>query len=368
VRINSRRMFLLLLSLACIVAARSATAQSLEEKLRQTTDYVPHATGTVAQLVEVAQKFKLPAGIEWIEREASEVPAPAPPHKRAVREVLEEILRGAPDYRVQTDGGLVRIYSPAAAEHPFNFLNLRLEDYSVKKGDLFAAEDQLRWAIRFTLEPEEYANGYGGGYGHGSNDVFEFPEITLEGSNLTIREVLNRIALAQGNALWVATIKGEDLQADKPWWETTSEDGDHLPITAGWNFQPLANIDELANEQLAVDLTNDEIVNQRMSTIPLILKHGLTGDSGGAMNWFSTSGFSFRYSALIEKTGENYVDLVLHLTVKRPGEIEHNFEKKVRVTRGKVAELSPEPRTRIRCYIEPRSEAMPNSSGALARP
>jgi hypothetical protein len=184
------------------VAGRGAQAQSLEEKLGTVTDYVPKAITPVDQLVEVARRFKIPMGIEWVERADTATPDKTPPsRKRSVRELIEEIASVSPEHCVEVDDGLVHIYSPTEAVHPFNFLNIRLKSYSVKEVDLFAAENQLRWAIRFTLEPEKYLNGYGSSYGHGTPHIFEIPKFTLSVSDVTIREVLNRIALAQGNAL-----------------------------------------------------------------------------------------------------------------------------------------------------------------------
>ena len=164
----------LLLWAGCGAAVRGAQAQSLEEKLGTVTDYVPKAITPLDQLVEVARRFKIPMGIEWVERADTATPDKTPPSgKRSVRELIEEIVSVSPEHFVEVDDGLVHIYSATEAVHPFNFLNIRLKSYSVKDGDLFAAEDQLRWAIRFTLEPEKYLNGYGGGYGHGAHDVFE---------------------------------------------------------------------------------------------------------------------------------------------------------------------------------------------------
>jgi hypothetical protein len=335
---------------------QSALGQLPEEKLKASTDYVPQASGTVNQLIEVAQRFKIPMAVEWVDGEATP-DEKLRSRKRSVKELLEEIIRASRDHRVEIDGALVRIYSPAVAAHPFNFLNLRIDDYFVKEGDLFAADDQLRWAIRFTLEPEKYKNGYGGGYGHGANDVFEFPKITLKGSDLTIREVLNRIAVAQGNALWVATIKGADLEAEGPWWKTIKDDdARHVPITSAWNFLPLSNIAELAQEQVAVDVMIEGLLDERMTTIPVVLEHALIGDSGGGRGGSSSAGFFYQYGASVEKAGPDFVILAVHLTVSRPGEIERKFDERVRVTRGQVTELVPAPRVRVRAYFEPCSE------------
>jgi hypothetical protein len=242
--------------------------------------------------------------------------------------------------------------------HPFNFLNIRLKSYSVKDGDLFAAEDQLRWAIRFTLEPEKYLNGYGGGYGHGAHHVFETSKFTLSASDVTIREVLNRIALAQGNALWVATIKSADLMGDEPCWKRKGVDGGDLPVTSAWHFFPLAEIPELAKEHVAIDVMIVGMLDQRMTTIPVMLEHGLAGDSGGSIGGSSSEGISYQYGASIEKLGKDFVTISVRLKVGHRGEAEFNFEEKLQVYKDHITEVRPEPRIRIRAYFEARRPAL----------
>jgi hypothetical protein len=330
--------------------ARGVQAQSLEEKLGTITDYVPKAVAPVDQLVEVAQKFKIPMGVEWVERaSAPTTDLTSLASKHSVRELIEEI---APGYSIEIADGLVRIYSPVEATHPFNFLNIQLRDYEVKQGDLFAAGDKLRWAIRFTLEPEKYMNGFNGGYGHPANHVFEIPKFTVSGSDLTIREVLNRIALAQGNALWVATIKRADLTGDEPYWKRRGVDNGDLPVTSAWHFFPLADIAELAKDRIAIDVRIAGMLDQRMTTIPVMLEEGLSGDSGGLTGGGSSEGDSYQYAAGIETIGKDYVTISVQLKVTHRGEAESKFDEKLQVYKDRITEISPEPRIRIRTYFE----------------
>lgn len=341
----------------CAVCCGAARAESLEEKLRAATAYVPESVAPVEQLIEVAQRFKIPMAIEWVERAGTITPdTRLRARKRSLRELLGEIVSISPEHRVEVAGGLVHVYSTVAAVHHFNFLNFRLKSYYVNNDDLFAAEDQLRWAIRFTIEPEKYRDGYVGGYGHGPGSVFEIPRFTLSGSDLTIREVLNQIALAQGNALWVATIKGEDLDGAEPYWKRKAPDDEDAGEIHGWRFLPLSGIDEIAREQIAVDVFIDGLLDKRMSTIPVILEHGLTAESGGAESGSTSDGDSYFYSASIEKVGKEFLTLALHLRVRRAGEAERKFDRKLHVTRRQAAEFSPEQRIKIKAYFEPRSE------------
>jgi len=256
----------------------------------------------------------------------------------------------SPEQRVEVVDGLVRIYSPDGAVHPFNFLNIRLESYDVKDVDLFDAEYRLRWAIRFALEPEEYGNGFAGGYGHPANHVFEFPKFTISVEDITVRDVLNRIALAQGNALWVVRIQSADLTGAEPHWKRITKG--QLPITSAWRFLPLAEIEELATEQLAIDVVVADVLDERMTTIPVMLEQGLTGDSGGTTGGSSSEGESFQYSASIEKLGKDFVIVSIHLKVGRKGEADFNFDEKLQINKNGVTEVRPEPRITIRAYFE----------------
>jgi hypothetical protein len=343
----------LLLWASCGAAVRSAQTESLEKKLGTVTNYVPQAAAPADQLVEVARRFKLPMGIEWVEKADTATPDKTPPSgNRTVRELIEEIVSASPGYLIEVDDGLVRIYSPSDAVHPFNFLNIQLDSYSVKDGHLFEAEDRLRWAIRFTLEPEKYRHGYGGGYGHGTPDVFQIPKFTLSSSDVTIREVLNRIALAQGNALWVATIKQAGLERDEPVWKLKGVDGGVRRVTSAWRFVPLAEIAELAQEQVAVDLTIAGLLDKRITRIPVMLDDGLSGSSGGATSVTSSEGYSYQYGVRIEKIDKDFVTLSVHLTVGHRGEGELKFEEKLQVHKGRITEVRPEPRITIRAYLE----------------
>lgn len=355
-----KALLALLLCATCFTSARAAREKSLEEKLDAMTDYVPSAEAPLDKLIEVAQKFNLPMAIEWMEGAKPYAPEKKlKAQRRSVKELLEEIARVTPEHRVEIEDGLVRVYSPQAAEHPFNFLNIVLDSYQIKDGDLFDAEDSLRWAIRFTLEPEKYRNGFGGGYGHTPGDVFEFPKFTLSATDATIRDVLNRIALAQGNALWVAEIRNDDLQGSEPFWKKGADEddeGNERPVTSAWHFYPLSEIPELAKEQLAVDVRIEGMIDQRMSTIPVILEHGISANSDGNMGIGSSDGYSVGYSASVEKIEKETITLTVNLTVRRRAEAERKFTEQLEVTRGQVTERQPERGISIRAFIEPRTE------------
>jgi hypothetical protein len=158
--------------------------------------------------------------------------------------------------------------------------------------------------------------------------------------------------LAQGNALWVATIKSTDLEHDEPFWKRKGVDGGQLPVTSRWHFFPLAEIAELAEEQVVIDVTIAGLLDQHIATMPVMLDHGLYENSGGSGGGSSSEGSSYRYSASIEKMGKDFVTVSVHLKVDRRGEAEFKFDEKLQVYRDRITEVRPESRIGIRAYFE----------------
>ena len=89
-----------------------------------------------------------------------------------------------------------------------------------------------------------------------------------------------------------------------------------------------------------------------MSTIPVMLEHGLAADSAGSMGGSSSEGSSYQYAANIEKIGKDFVTLSVHLEVGHRGEAEFKFQDKLQVYKDRITEVRPEPRIIIRAYFE----------------
>lgn len=193
--------------------------QSLESKLAQKAAFVPHSKTALEQLIEVAKRFHIPMGIEWAEQpDAENMPMPPLGDDATVRDLLTAIIGQSPLHIMTIDNGIVHVASSALVVNPKNILNLRIEYFSIRNEDLYEAEWKLGLDIDMEFHPEKYENGYMGGHGHGvePNDVFAVRNISFSGKNLTVREILNGIAKANGNALWVARLNPAELTADKP--------------------------------------------------------------------------------------------------------------------------------------------------------
>ena len=214
---------------------------TLAEKVEQQTDFQPQQrSAPVEQLIEVAQKFKIPMAIEWLEQPGQEFPTSLAFHKGTILHLLEAIVRRSPEHHLVVTDQVVYVFPPAVTNHPFNFLNLRISHYGVTHASLLGAEDMLRHSINALLYPDLYKHGFGGGYGSAPDDPFWEANVTVSGDHLTIREILTRIAVANRNALWVVRLRPNEFAGSKPQWEGVpiNEYG-HSPLNARWRFIPL---------------------------------------------------------------------------------------------------------------------------------
>jgi hypothetical protein len=218
------------LSAAMFLLASTLNAQDLSSQLAKPANYQPKATTTLKQLIEVAQHYRIPMGIEWIHDEKTEAaPLPEATKSRTVNDLISAILQHSPGYVALSRDGVLQIAKTDFLDEPDNFLNLRLSEFKMQDANVFDAELLLKIHILMTLHP---TNGYGGGYDYGGprDDGFDKKNITLAGNDLSVREILNKIAIANGNALWVVQFSPSQKMASEPFRAQVSlDDGQTQP-------------------------------------------------------------------------------------------------------------------------------------------
>lgn len=217
-------------------------AADLEAKLRQRATLIPRDEPLLEQLVEVAQQYRIPMGIE-LPKAARTAYAQLRPGDSTVQELLSAIVSQSPDLRLTVADGLVHVSSPAAASDPRNVLNLRLDKYCVKDRNIFQAEQELRLKIEMELHPDEYREGFVSSYGYPHGHPLALKKLTLCRPDVTVREVLDGLAEANGNALWVVELDGaqaEPVRSPAPA-RASQPESEQGPRPKPWRFLPLQN-------------------------------------------------------------------------------------------------------------------------------
>jgi hypothetical protein len=191
--------------------------QTLESKLELRVDAFNSESKSIPlQLIEVAQRFNIPMGIEWSDKSRADARSPLHVGDITVGSLLSQILAQQPGYELRLEDGVVHVFSPSLLKDQRNFLNIRLREFSLEKANMAAARFHLWGAIIPQLHPQ---GGYAGGWGGVSRyKDFDVPKITLVCQDVTVRQALSKIVIAEGNALWVVRIREEQMMEGEPFY------------------------------------------------------------------------------------------------------------------------------------------------------
>jgi hypothetical protein len=173
--------------------------------------FAPKDNAPLDQLVEVAQHFQIPMGVEWVD-DPNAVYAPLSLKANyTIAELLLSIVRRASGYRMTINNGIVNVRPAGPGQSRLNVLNLKIQRFRVSRETLFDAQDNLWLAIESAFHPERYASGYEGGSGFDPTHPFAQRNISLVCIDLPVREILNRLIKAYGQVMWVAHLEPEIL-------------------------------------------------------------------------------------------------------------------------------------------------------------
>jgi hypothetical protein len=220
-------------------ACRVASGQTLTEKLALKVDAFNSESKSIPmQLIEVAQRFSIPMGIEWADDSQDRPASPIQVQDTTVRHLLDQILSGQSGYQFQLDDDVVHVFAVRLVDDPRNFLNIRLRQFSLEKANMAAARFYLWGAIISNLHPR---GGYAGGWGGQSiYKDFDAAKITFSYRDLTVRQALNRIVEAEGNALWVVRIRPRQMMATEPYYvQIPGPEGGEPAESFAWQFLAL---------------------------------------------------------------------------------------------------------------------------------
>ncbi len=206
-------LFIMLISF--LLLSPKALGQRIQSKLDQQIDsFDSEAQSGEEQLIEIAQRFQIPIGIEWSDTRAKKSAPPVHLREITIREAIRHIIQSS-GHEFEMKDGIIHIFSSSFVSDGRNFLNLRISEFSLSNANLIDASHQLKTSLLLSLHP---GSNYGGGYGYGTprDDGFDKNSISFSGRNLTVREILNKIVVANGNALWIVRLIPSQMMTNEP--------------------------------------------------------------------------------------------------------------------------------------------------------
>jgi hypothetical protein len=212
-----------------------ARAQTVEARLSQRVEsFDSESSTTEGQLLDLARRFQIPIGLELIASAGNTVKAVHLANS-TVLEALRTILKQSTAYDFDVTDGVVNIFLSSLVGDAKNFLNLRLSKFEIKNLNLIGARYYLKLAILQELHPKM---NYGGGYGGVKlNSDLDIVKINLSTENLTVRQILNRLILAEGNAGWIVRLNPQVKMPDEILYaQLTSPEDSSVAPDFYWEF------------------------------------------------------------------------------------------------------------------------------------
>ncbi len=235
---------LLVFLMSSLLPSCPVPAQGLQSKLIQKVNaFDSDSLSTVGQLIDFAQHFQIPMGIEWIDNSNERAPESVHARNTTAQRILQQIVQEKPGTTFRLSGGVVHVFTSSRVSDGQNFLNLRIPHFQVENESLLGAEWLLRVAIHEVLNPRP--GGYGGGHGHGvpRRDTFDVRNLSFSINNATVRQILNTIAVKQGNALWVVRLKQNEMMDNGRFYaQTASMISKKSSSDFHWEFIPLRDL------------------------------------------------------------------------------------------------------------------------------
>src|SRR5262245_11398772 len=126
--VKARSLFgLLIMLISVLLLSPIIIGQHVQSKLDQEVDvFDSKAASGEEQLIELAQHFQIPLGIEWVDYRSEKTVLPVHLRKTTVREAIRHILQQHPGYEFEMKNGIIHVFSPSLVNDGRNYLNLRI--------------------------------------------------------------------------------------------------------------------------------------------------------------------------------------------------------------------------------------------------
>ena len=125
-------------------------------------DYNVISRNFVVALTDVASRFQIPMGIEWVNQVNGGSKVSLSWQGSTVREILDTVVKTQPDYEMVERDGVVRITCPKLVLNRENYLRLKLYQFKVDEVPLPVALLRLHNLASALIYTQEAQGGYGG--------------------------------------------------------------------------------------------------------------------------------------------------------------------------------------------------------------
>jgi hypothetical protein len=213
------RRFIVLILTALISGVTGLCQSDKPDDLNQKLSFripVGRVEGSfVDALGETARVFNIPMGISWVNTASSQRKRAVEYKDTTVLEIIEDIAKTEPGYEVRIANNVVHV---ATTDVPFgqNFLNVNIPQFS-GTGVARVVKAGLWMLLNQQIAPNP-PNGYAASIAGRSSDA----KLNLDFTNATVEEILDAIAVASKEKVWVVTFSEDPNPMPKGFRRTES--------------------------------------------------------------------------------------------------------------------------------------------------
>jgi len=243
-----RGRFIVLLLTATLISAVKCLPQSAKpDDLNQKLSFrvpVGRVDGTfVEALGETARVFNIPIGISWVNTASSQRKRAVEYKDATVLEIIQDIAKTEAGYEVNIANNVVHVATKDVPADQ-NFLYLKIPQFS-GNGVAAVVKAGLWMLLNQQIAPNP-PKGYGASISHSSSD----PTLYLQFTNATVEEILDAIAVASEEKVWVVTFAEDPNPTPTGFRRTESFISKAIPADSDqpvwdifrWDYWPVALI------------------------------------------------------------------------------------------------------------------------------
>jgi hypothetical protein len=172
----------------------------------QVQSYNVTASNFVDALIDVACRFKLPMGVEWVRTPSAMKPVHFSWKDSTVQKIVRDIAQAQPGYQVQVRNAVVHVQPRDMIPDRENFLGLKVPQFEVQDVAEIASRRLNEFVTLKVTPPKPAPPGQPRG-GIGGSQLGEVgdPEISINLKNVSVKDALDCISLASPLKIWLVT-------------------------------------------------------------------------------------------------------------------------------------------------------------------
>lgn len=136
-------------------------------------------------------------GISWVNGTTAKATSGFDWKSATVEEILEAIVKTAPNYELHVKNGVVHVSAPALVPDPQNFLKSKIDKFEIHGAYIDLASFKLHQIVT----PQKYA-----GFSLGSTDN---SEVNIELKNSTVEDALDALLIASDRKIWLVSFSDD---------------------------------------------------------------------------------------------------------------------------------------------------------------